>query len=66
MLIVNCGNGELKDRVSNLRFPGLAPGRRSLVVYRDDRGQSWSERALELLPTEKREVDVQERFACQV
>jgi hypothetical protein len=52
--------------VTEVRFSGLAPGRRSLTVFRIDHQRSWSNRSLELRPTERREVDVRERFAVQV
>jgi hypothetical protein len=66
ILIVNCDRAASKDRVVNIRLSNLKTGQRSLVVYRIDRGQSWSAQTLELLPTEHRDVDVQERFAFQV
>ena len=66
LLVVNCELAGSKDKVATVRFSGLAPGRRTLVVHRVDRGRSWSERTLDLVPTEHREVDVQGPFTCQV
>jgi hypothetical protein len=66
ILIVNCDRAASKDRILNIRVSNLKPGQRSLLVCRIDRGQSWSAQTLELLPTEHRDVDVQERFAFQV
>jgi hypothetical protein len=66
VVIVNCDRTASTDRVTEVRFSGLAPGRRSLTVFRIDHQRSWSNRSLELRPTERREVDVRERFAVQV
>jgi hypothetical protein len=66
VVIVNCDRTASADRVTNVRFAGLTPGRRSLVVYRIDRERSWCSHALEVRPTERREVDVRERFTFQV
>jgi hypothetical protein len=66
VLIVNCDRAASADRVTKVRFSGLTPGRRVLVVYRIDRQRSWSERSLDLRPTERRVVDVQGRFTLQV
>jgi hypothetical protein len=35
-------------------------------VYRIDRDLAWSPRDLELLPRERREVNVPARFSCQI
>jgi hypothetical protein len=66
VLIVNCDRAVSTDHITNVRFSGLTPGRRRLVVDRIDRDRSWSEDSLELRSTERREVDVRERFALQV
>ena len=66
VLIVNYGRPAGRDRVATLRFAGLNPGRRRLIVERIDRDRGWSDRELELVPRERRDVVVQERFACQV
>jgi hypothetical protein len=45
---------------------GLESGRRTLTVRRIDREHSWSSQKLELIPTEKREVDLRETFSFQL
>ncbi len=48
VMIVNCDRTASADRVTNVRFSGLTPGRRSLVVYRIEDSRSWSSRSLEV------------------
>jgi hypothetical protein len=52
--------------VATIRFTGLTAGHKRLTVWRIDRSRSWSAKELELLPTERREIDVQSEFSCQV
>jgi hypothetical protein len=66
VLLVNYGLPASRDVVATVRFSGLTAGRKRLAVWRIDGTRSWSAKELELLPTERREVDVQTDFACQV
>ncbi len=66
VLLVNYGLPASRDVVATVRFTGLTAGRKRLTVWRIDGTRSWSARELELLPTERREVDVKADFACQV
>jgi hypothetical protein len=66
VLLVNYGLPASRDMVATVRFTGLTAGRKRLTVWRIDGTRSWSARELELLPTERREVDVQSAFACQI
>jgi hypothetical protein len=65
-LLVNYGLPASRDVVATVRFSGLTAGRKHLTVWRIDGTRAWSARELELLPTERREVDVRSDFACQV
>jgi len=66
VMVVNGGPEASVDRIVKVTFAGLTPGRRRLVVRRVDRELAWSERELEVVPVERREVDVGEGFACGV
>jgi xylan 1,4-beta-xylosidase len=66
VLLVNYGLPASRDAVATVRFTGLTAGRQRLTVWRIDGTRAWSARELELLPTERREVDVRADFACQV
>jgi hypothetical protein len=66
VLLVNYGMPSSRDVVATVRFSGLTAGRKVLTVWRIDGTRSWSAKELELLPIERREVDVQSDFACQV
>ncbi len=66
VLLVNYGLPTSRDVVATVRFSGLTAGRKRLAVWRIDGMRSWSAKDLELLPTERREVDVQIDFTCQV
>ena len=66
VLLVNYGLPASRDVVATVRFTGLTAGRKRLTAWRIDGTRAWSARELELLPTERREVDVQSNFACQV
>jgi len=66
VLIVNYNLPASRDVVATVRFSGLTAGRKRLAVWRIDGTRSWSAKDLELLPTERRGVDVQSDFACQV
>jgi xylan 1,4-beta-xylosidase len=66
VLLVNYGLPASRDLVATVRFTGLTAGRRRLTVWRIDGTRAWSARELELLPTERREVEVRSDFACQV
>ncbi len=56
------------DRVAELRYEGLPPGVKHLSVWRIDGGQRWdgADASLRLRPTERREVDTNGAFQCQV
>src|SRR5205814_106804 len=56
VMIVNSDGG--RDRIVSLRFAGLKAGKKEFVVRRIDREMKWDKEKLELLPTERREVDV--------
>jgi hypothetical protein len=66
VLLVNYGLPASRDMVATVRFMGLPAGRRQLTVWRIDGSRAWSARDLELLPVERRVVEVQARFRCQV
>jgi hypothetical protein len=66
VLLVNYGLPASRDVVATVRFTGLTAGRRQLTVWRVDGTRGWSARELELLPAERREVEVRAEFACQV
>jgi xylan 1,4-beta-xylosidase len=66
LLLVNFAIPHSQDRVATIYLRGLEPGRRRLTVLRIDREHSWSPDKLELIPTEKREVDVWETFSFQL
>lgn len=66
VLVANYGRPASQDRVATIRFAGLKPGLRRLTVRRVDRSVAWPARSLELTPVEERDVDVLERFSCQV
>lgn len=65
-LLVNFNVQTARDTVVTVHFAGLSPGRKRLALYRIDRDRRWSEEALELLPLERREVETDARFRCQV
>lgn len=65
-MVVNLNPQRSRDLVVTMRFLGLEPGRKQLVVYRIDRDQRWSQESLELLPAERREVVTRAEFPCQV
>lgn len=54
------------DRLVNVRFHKLEPGRKQLAVYRIDSRRKWDASSLQLLPVERREVDTGMEFSCQV
>ncbi len=66
VLLVNYGQPASRDLVATVRFKGLTAGHKRLTVWRIDGTRSWSAKELELLPSERRAVDVQSEFACQV
>jgi beta-xylosidase len=66
LLIVNYGRPRSVDRVATIRLSGLAPGRKTLVTYRVDRAGAGSAVDLELVPRERRAVEVTREFSCQV
>jgi xylan 1,4-beta-xylosidase len=66
VLLVNYGLPASRDVVATVRLTGLTAGRRQLTVWRVDATRGWSARELELLPAERREVEVRAEFACQV
>jgi hypothetical protein len=66
VLLVNYGLPSSRDAIARLRFTGLAAGIKQLTTWRIDRSRSWSARRLELLPAERREVEVRADFSCQV
>jgi hypothetical protein len=66
VLLVNYGVPASRDVVAMVRFTGLTAGRKHLTVWRIDGTRAWSAKELELMPVERREVDVQADFACQV
>jgi hypothetical protein len=66
VLLVNYGLPASRDVVATVRFTGLTAGRKQLTVWRIDGTRAWSARELQLLPAERREVDVRSDFACQV
>jgi hypothetical protein len=65
VLLSNYALPTSRDRIATLRFTGLAPRRKRLVIFRIDRGQAWSSRRLELIPVESRETDARTEFTCQ-
>jgi hypothetical protein len=65
-LLVNYGLPASRDVVATIRFTGLTAGRRQLTVWRVDGTRSWSAKELQLLPAERREVEVRSDFTCQV
>jgi hypothetical protein len=65
-LIVNLGQPASRDRVVNVEFSNLWPGRKQLLVYRIDEERRWSPQSLDLLPVERREVVTMTEFRCQV
>jgi hypothetical protein len=66
VLLVNYNKTASTDRIAWVRFDGLTPGATQLRTWRIDGRRRWSARRLELRPTETREVDVRESFACPV
>jgi hypothetical protein len=66
VLLANYGLPASRDVVATVRFTGLTAGRRQLTVWRIDGTRAWSARELQLLPAERREVEVRSDFACQV
>jgi hypothetical protein len=66
VLLVNYGLPASRDLVATVRFAGLTAGRKQLTVWRIDGSRAWLARELELRPVERREVDVQAVFTCQV
>jgi hypothetical protein len=66
VLLVNYGLPASRDVVAMVRFKGLPAGRKYLTVWRIDGSRAWSAKELELLPQERREVDVRSDFTCQV
>ncbi len=66
VLLVNYSLPASRDVVATIRFTGLTAGRSRLTVWRIDSSRSWSAKELELLPTERREIDVRSDFSCQV
>lgn len=65
-MLVNYDLQASHPTVVTVRIPDLATGRRMLTVYRIDEARRWSEEDLELIPLEKREVDVPLDFRFQV
>ncbi|MGC9349173.1 MAG: GH39 family glycosyl hydrolase [Anaerolineae bacterium] len=55
-----------EDQVATLRFSGLKPGPRRLVVYRIDGTRRWDEATPGMKPIEARTTYVLEDFACQI
>jgi len=64
-LLINYGHDAI-DRIADLHFDGIPPGRKQLIIYRIDDGRHWSEETLDLHPVEQREVDTGTHFHCQV
>jgi xylan 1,4-beta-xylosidase len=65
VIISNYANSHADDRIAQIHFSGLAPGRKVLTVYRIDNSCRWNEDTLELLPVETRRVEVMAEFTCQ-
>lgn len=65
-MIVNYEPHANVDRIINLNFHHVAPGRKMLRVYRVDDKHSWSNEQLELIPIEQREIDSPEQYHCQI
>jgi hypothetical protein len=66
VLLVNYGLPASRDMVATVRFTSLTAGCKNLTVWRIDGTRTWSAKDMELLPRERREVDVRSDFACQV
>ncbi|HEY7425290.1 MAG TPA: hypothetical protein VH682_13745 [Gemmataceae bacterium] len=66
LLLVNYGLPASRDVVATVRFSGLTAGHKQLTVWRIDGTRAWSARELQLLPTERRAVDVRSEFSCQI
>ncbi len=65
-LVVNYGLPASRDVVATVRFSGLTAGRKQLTVLRIDGTRAWSPKELQLLPAERREVEVRSDFSCQI
>jgi hypothetical protein len=65
-MIVNHNLHSSRDVLVSVHFANIAPGRKRLSIYRIDAERRWSPERIELIPAEQREVDVPERFKCQL
>jgi hypothetical protein len=65
-LLVNYAPEGTEDRLAEVKFEGLAGGRKALVTRRVDEGWRGRAESLELAPSERREVYTGGQFACQV
>jgi hypothetical protein len=66
VLVANFNLPSSQDQVVTLQFAHLAAGRKQLTTYRIDAERRWSPDELELIPLERREVDMRTEFRCQV
>lgn len=65
LLLSNYGLPTSRDYIATLRFTGVPAGPKRLVIYRIDRAASWSEKRLEMIPIETRDIDARGDFTCQ-
>jgi hypothetical protein len=66
VLIANYGRPTSQDRVVTLKFSHLLPGRRKLSTLRIDREGAWRSATSVMPAAERREVDVEAEFSCQI
>lgn len=66
VMAVNHSMEESCDRVAIIRFHGLRPGLKRLIVQRVDDQCRWCDEALEMRPVEKRDVCTSGDFECHV
>lgn len=66
VIVVNYEMDSTVDRVVNLQFENLTPGRKVLQVYRVDEKHNWSTEEMELIPIERRETDTSSKFFSQI
>jgi hypothetical protein len=65
-LIVNHGESGAHDRVVEISYQNIVPGRKRIVVYRIDDDRHWNDATLELEPVERRETFTEGAFSHQV
>jgi hypothetical protein len=66
VLAVNHSLDWNEDQVATLRFSGLKPGPRRLIVYRIDGMRHWDGATLQMQPVEARTTYVPEDFTCHI